>query len=229
MLRYIDISWLPSTRAWRVFWAVAAFSAISLLTYALLSDDADLKAQSSPILSTVIETGSYSDEYGFRQSNHRSYGSLGVDRFDYDSSAGVITHVIEYIRWNDDTDKLELGIQECLKGSDFMGLVLGSTTYSIPNRVSIDDDLCDKEPYRFQEFEFHNIGTNPFPESDGGTIAFELFVRGYPTTTGLETVSPSATITTTPEVTAIPTSTVTEFTSVSSPDMNSPDFDTGRH
>ena len=229
MIKYMNVLQIPRARAWRFFWLIAAFSAVSLLSYVLLFNDAHLKAQTSPVLSTVIETGSHSDEYGFRQSNHRSYGSIGGDRFDYDSSAGKITFVIEYIRWDDDTDKLELGLQECLKSADFMGFVLGSTTYSVPDRAGIDDDLCDEEPFRFQEFEFHDIATNPFPENDGDSIVFELFVRGA-TTTITETATQTTTIINTSTVTATATSTGTTSSSVnphSSPDIDPPDVDTG--
>ena len=217
---------IPNTRAWRLLLLIMAFSVVSLVSYLLLSPDTHLKAQSSPILNSIIQTGRHSDEYGFRQSSHRSYGSIDVDRFDYQSSAGMITYVLEYVRWDDDSDKLELGLQECLKSDDFMGLVLGSTTYSVPDRVGIHDDRCEQEPYRFQEFEFHNIATNPFPENDGDNIVFRLFVRGDPNAAGVDETSPSA-ITVTPTMTATATAVPTLTPLVPPLDMTSTYVGTG--
>ena len=123
--------------------------------------------------STYIDSGEDNDEYGYE---YNDFGTIGDRTFEH----GGRTYTIDYIKWDDDDDEIEFGIEECLRPSDFTSLTIGSRAYSDPDQVSDSDSRCVSYPDSFQEFEFHNIRTNPMPE--GSRIDIGLNLSGGGTT-----------------------------------------------
>ena len=140
--------------------------------------------------STYINSGEDNDEYGYE---YNDFGTIGDRTFEH----GGRTYTIDYIKWDDDDDEIEFGIEECLKPSDFTSITIGSRTYSDPDQVSDSDSRCQSYPDSFQEFEFHNITTNPMPENS--RIAIGLNLSGDSTTTPTVTTTPTATASLSPD------------------------------
>ncbi len=103
-------------------------------------------------ISSVAEPGD--DEYGYE---YGDFGSITDRTFQHDGR----TYTIEYIKWDESHEKIEFGIEECLKPSAFVSLTIGSVTYSNPDRIEEEKDKdCDPDR-NDQEFEFHYITSNP--------------------------------------------------------------------
>ena len=134
-------------------------------------------------LTSADETGD--DEYGYE---YDEFGYITDRTFEYDGS----TYTIDYIKWDDSSNEIEFRLEECLKSSDFVSLGIGSTTYSNPDRIEEPDADCDSSPTESQEFEFHDITSNPLTAGRNYQITITLAASSTPTPTPTPTSTPTS-------------------------------------
>ena len=113
---------------------------------------------SSTTWTTNLTSNQDGDRYGYDRLDR--YGSLSDGTFEYDG----VTYTIDHLRWDRSDEKIALGLDKCLKPSDFVSLTIGSTKYS-RDWSWRDDAKCERNPSRLQDFEFRRISANPLPVS----------------------------------------------------------------
>ena len=112
------------------------------------------------------------DEYGYE---HGEFGDIDDRTFRHNGR----TYTIKYIKWDDSDDEIEFRFEECLKPSDFESLQIGTRTFSRTDSQWNDkpwrtDDYCASNPSITQEFEFHNISSNPLRDGTDYDIVITL-------------------------------------------------------
>lgn len=162
-----------------------AFMMVILLAYAIMSEPANIDAQTNPVLDTEIDVENYRmKEYGYQNARHRSFGSIDDNTFEYGGS----TFTIVYIKWESEDSAVELGFRGCLNESDFTSLTIDDTTYTSIAKVGIKESICNAQPHRFQEFEFRPV-SNPFAGED--SVDVELVLGSGSVATPTQTTTPA--------------------------------------
>ena len=110
---------------------------------------------------------SQSNEFGYWKG---VYGTLSPQAFRYDGAV----YTVEYISWHATSRKIEFGVRGCLKVSDFVSLSIGSSTYSNVSTSRNTDAQCDADGAQLQEFEFHNVNSNPMMQGSNYEIEIAL-------------------------------------------------------
>ena len=162
-----------------------AVIALLIMSVMLFADHNEARAQSNvtwtATLSAQQDTG---DEYGYEEG---VMGSMTDDTFDY----GGRTYTIDYIKWDDSAEEVEFRMLECLKGSEFVSLRIGSRTFSSVDRSRYSDAQCEAGRTRNQEFEF-DTSSNPLRDGQSYTITLTLRGSGGVTTTPTATATLSS-------------------------------------
>ncbi len=112
------------------------------------------------------------DEFGYEVDD---FGSLSDATFVYDGE----TYTVEYLKWDESQDEIEFELDRCLKPSAFVSLAIGSTTYSNPDYTRRSETYCDSNASAYQEFEFHDITSNPL--TDGADYQITVTLVGIST------------------------------------------------
>ena len=72
-----------------------------------------------------------------------------------------ITYTVDYLWWDDSAEEIEFGLEECLNPSEFVSLRIGSRTYNEIDNDKRTDEQCESDRDQDQEFEFHDVASNP--------------------------------------------------------------------
>ena len=76
--------------------------------------------------------------------------------------------------WDYSQNKIAFRIDECLKGSEFVSLRIGSTTYTNPDTVTDTDAECTANINADQRFEFRRVTSNPLRAGSSYEITVTL-------------------------------------------------------
>ena len=93
----------------------------------------------------------------YRDLDDHEYG--GVDRVTFRHDG--ITYTVDYLWWDDSAEEIEFGLEECLNPSEFVSLRIGSRTYNEIDNDKRTDEQCESDRDQDQEFEFHDVASNP--------------------------------------------------------------------
>ena len=93
----------------------------------------------------------------YRDLDDHEYG--GVDRVTFRHDG--ITYTVDYLWWDDSAEEIEFGLEECLNPSEFVSLRIGSRTYNEIDNDKPTDEQCESDRDQDQEFEFHDVASNP--------------------------------------------------------------------
>ncbi len=97
-----------------------AVLAVLLLVIAF-GPSSEMVQASSTTWTTTLTSNQDGDRYGYDRLDR--YGSLSDGTFEYDGE----TYTVDLLRWDQSDEKIALGLDKCLKPSDFESLTIGST------------------------------------------------------------------------------------------------------
>ncbi len=133
-----------------------------LLLILLLGLPREAVQASSATWTTNLTSGvnSYGNRYGY-DTDGNGYGSLSDSTFVYEGH----TYTVNFLRWKSRTQILTLGLDACLKPSNFKSLTIGSTEYKKDRNYDPwqDDSHCEDNSADDQDFDFTRVSSNPLP------------------------------------------------------------------
>ena len=159
-------------------WRLAVLGIGAVLTVLLLilvfGPSSDVQAASTT-WTAELDSGRHSNgrEYGYGY----GFGTLTPDSFQHNGT----TYTVDYLKWDLRDREVEFGLDNCLDPSLFTSLQIGSTTYSDPDYIRQETSECTDNPTWNQEFEFHDLSSNPL--TAGTQYQVTLTLGGGTTTT----------------------------------------------